>query len=149
MVRKEPRHRLQSSVWTTHQRVTGYISTVRPQECVPLPFCRLSLWTWTNLIQQTYYLPQVLHLKFPIKSSSSYIVVSYFCCTHCPYIRAHSDRSFLATTTIPPLIGFGPHIIPQKYFGFGPTQAQPHYGFDATQDNPIGFWSSRCPINTL
>ena len=39
---------------------------------------------------------------------------------------------------MPQPLGFGPHTIPRKRFGFGATQAHPHYDFDATQTNPIG-----------
>ena len=38
---------------------------------------------------------------------------------------------------MPPPLYFGPHIIPQKQFGFGATQSQ--YCYVATQSKPIGF----------
>ena len=36
---------------------------VRPRERVSFPLCRPSLSTWTNLVYQTHYLSQYLHLK--------------------------------------------------------------------------------------
>ena len=47
-----------------------------------------------------------------------------------------------------PPLGFGPHIIPQKQFSFGATQAQPCYGFDATHTNLICFGPHVVPQRT-
>ena len=68
-----------------------------------------------------------------------HIVVPFLPRSHFPCIYSHSEQLLPDATTIPPLIGFGPHIVPQKYYGFGDNQIQPCYVFGANQTKLIGF----------
>ena len=111
---------------------------VRPQVRATLTLCRPSMRTCTNLFHQPTIFLKSYNFKFSYKSLSSHIIVPSCCFNHWTRIRAHREQILPAATTISPLLGLVLHII-RKTIRFGTTQAQPHYVFDTTQANIIGF----------
>ena len=83
--------------------------------------------------------PKPLSSSISTESPSSNSFVPPLRCGQYPRIHTHHKHSFPAAKTIPPSLGFGPHIIPRKYFSFSTTLDQTHYGSNATHTNPIGF----------